>query len=131
MPAGNKTGPLGYGPMTGRGLGYCAGYRFPGFTKGMPRGGMGYGLGRRGGLGRGHGFGRGFGRRFYPDSPYDYPVYSREPYPGHYCPPYEASISPEQQKEDEKAYLENVINNMEEDIKAMQERLQELSGEKE
>lgn len=26
MPGGDRTGPLGMGPMTGRGLGYCAGF---------------------------------------------------------------------------------------------------------
>ena len=31
MPAGNGTGPLGWGPMTGRAAGYCAGYPVPGY----------------------------------------------------------------------------------------------------
>ena len=31
MPAGDGTGPLGFGPMTGRAAGYCAGYPVPGF----------------------------------------------------------------------------------------------------
>ena len=31
MPAGNGTGPLGMGPMTGRAAGYCAGYPVPGY----------------------------------------------------------------------------------------------------
>jgi hypothetical protein len=26
MPAGDRTGPMGMGPMTGRGMGYCGGY---------------------------------------------------------------------------------------------------------
>jgi hypothetical protein len=43
MPGGNGTGPLGMGPMTGRGMGYCAvdaapGYLAYGFGKGMGRG---------------------------------------------------------------------------------------------
>jgi len=29
MPRGDRTGPVGMGPMTGRGLGYCAGSRVP------------------------------------------------------------------------------------------------------
>ncbi len=45
MPGGDRTGPLGRGPMTGRGLGYCARFLFPGF------------------LSRGRGLGLGFGRR--------------------------------------------------------------------
>ena len=56
MPRGDRTGPLGEGPMTGRQLGYGAGYDSPGYTKGPGRG-WGRGL-----LGRGRGFfGRGFG----------------------------------------------------------------------
>lgn len=56
MPRGDRTGPLGAGPMTGRAAGYCAGYANFGRGRG---GGMGFG---QGGGGRGRGFGRGFGR---------------------------------------------------------------------
>ena len=125
MPAGNRTGPLGYGPMTGRGLGYCAGYSAPGFTKGTPRGGMGYGFGR------GRGFGRGFGRRFYPDISYGYSMSSRETYPEYYYYPPVENISQEQRREEEKVYLENLVKHMGDEIRAMQERLKELSEEKE
>jgi hypothetical protein len=31
MPRGDRTGPDGMGPMTGRGLGFCAGFEMPGF----------------------------------------------------------------------------------------------------
>ncbi|OGC41855.1 hypothetical protein A2Y85_03345 [candidate division WOR-3 bacterium RBG_13_43_14] len=58
MPAGDGTGPLGYGPMTGRGAGYCAGFAAPGYVNPMPgRGWFGFGRGRGGG-----GFHRGGGR---------------------------------------------------------------------
>jgi len=30
MPYGDRTGPAGMGPMTGRGMGFCAGYPHPG-----------------------------------------------------------------------------------------------------
>jgi len=55
MPGGDRTGPLGLGPRTGRAMGYCAGYSTPGFMNPV--------------LGRGfrrfwrRGFGRGFGWR--------------------------------------------------------------------
>ncbi len=49
MPRGDGTGPMGMGPMTGRGAGYCAGGIGPGYA----------------GYGRGGGFGRGFRRMFY------------------------------------------------------------------
>lgn len=32
MPRGNGMGPFGQGPMTGRGMGYCAGFAQPGFA---------------------------------------------------------------------------------------------------
>lgn len=32
MPFGDRTGPQGMGPMTGRGLGYCSSSNQPGFT---------------------------------------------------------------------------------------------------
>ena len=56
MPGGDRTGPAGMGPMTGRGLGFCAGYAQPGFTQPLPGSrfgfGRGMGMGFRGGRGR-------------------------------------------------------------------------------
>jgi len=46
MPQGDRTGPNGAGPMTGRAMGFCAGNNSPGF--------MNSGRGR--GMGRGRGF---------------------------------------------------------------------------
>ena len=40
MPRGDGTGPMGMGPMTGRGMGYCAGVAAPGYA------GCGFGRGR-------------------------------------------------------------------------------------
>jgi len=60
MPRGDRTGPEGEGPRTGRGMGYCAGYDAPGCVTpglGMGRGRMrGYG----GAWGRGRGWRHGF-----------------------------------------------------------------------
>ena len=53
MPGGDRTGPLGAGPMTGRAAGYCAGYPAPGYMNPAPGGGYGPGAG----------WGRGRGRR--------------------------------------------------------------------
>ena len=50
MPRGDGTGPVGMGPMTGRGAGFCAGYPAPGYAN--PVGGRGMGMGRGGGRGR-------------------------------------------------------------------------------
>lgn len=50
MPGGDRTGPAGMGPMTGRAAGYCAGYQVPGFMNPVPGGGF-WGWGRGGGRG--------------------------------------------------------------------------------
>jgi hypothetical protein len=67
MPGGDRTGPRGFGPMTGRGAGYCAGYSVPGYANPIPgRGGFGFGRGFGRGRGWfGRGFGRGWGYRYY------------------------------------------------------------------
>lgn len=71
MPRGDRTGPDGAGSMTGRGLGYCAGYGEPGFTAGGRGRGFGRGYGRGAG-GRGFGgYGRGYGRGYGLRSGYD------------------------------------------------------------
>lgn len=61
MPRGDRTGPWGAGPMTGRGLGYCTGYDAPGYVRG------GVGFGGRGFFGRGSlgggAWGGGYGHR--------------------------------------------------------------------
>ncbi|MEW6363466.1 MAG: DUF5320 domain-containing protein [Acidobacteriota bacterium] len=61
MPRGDRTGPVGMGPMTGRGAGYCAGFGMPGYANAAP--GQAWGFGRTG-RGAGRGFaGGGRGRR--------------------------------------------------------------------
>lgn len=73
MPGGDRTGPAGMGPMTGRAAGFCAGYPTPGYAN--PGWGGGYWGGGRGrGRGWGHGGGRGWGwgwrNRFDNPAPY-------------------------------------------------------------
>ena len=79
MPFGDGTGPAGLGPMTGRSVGFCAGFPVPGYMNpfmgragfygsGMPlvrpygTGLSGYGGRATPWFRRGFGFGRGFGR---------------------------------------------------------------------
>ena len=50
MPQGDGTGPNGQGAMTGRRMGFCAGFDTPGFMNG------GFGNGRGRDLGRSRGF---------------------------------------------------------------------------
>ncbi len=54
MPGGDRTGPAGMGPMTGRGAGYCAGYEVPGYMN--PYGGRYFGAGRGAFGARGRGY---------------------------------------------------------------------------
>ena len=62
MPRGDRTGPDGLGPMTGRAAGFCAGYAAPGYMNPV------------GGRGRGRGFGRGMGIGFHGRNNF-YPAY--------------------------------------------------------
>ncbi len=71
MPRGDRTGPAGYGAMTGRGMGYCAGYPHPGYVAPARPMGVRLGATRNAGLGRGigsppgrRGFGGGMRRRY-------------------------------------------------------------------
>jgi hypothetical protein len=62
MPRGDRTGPEGLGPMTGRARGYCAGYPVAGFAN---RGtGMGFGGGYGWSRGRGRVGGGGWRNRY-------------------------------------------------------------------
>jgi hypothetical protein len=83
MPRGDRTGPMGFGPMTGRGMGFCGGFGSPGFMNpGYNRGfEFGYGRGWRAGYGRGagyrgwgRGYGRGLGFPYYGPRGYDAPA---------------------------------------------------------
>jgi hypothetical protein len=73
MPRGDRTGPMGMGPRTGRAAGFCAGYDVPGYMNPTVGRGAGFGAGRsigwgtgfRGGRGGGAGWGRGWRWRSY------------------------------------------------------------------
>lgn len=53
MPGGDRTGPRGMGPRTGRAAGFCAGFQQPGYMNPVPGRGVGRGGGCFGGGGRG------------------------------------------------------------------------------
>lgn len=96
MPGGDRTGPMGAGPMTGRSAGYCAGTGTPGYTR--------HGFGRGRGFGRG--WGRGMGARFHAwwqNAPVSQPTPNDE----------------RQRLEQEAAYLKN-------QVEQIQNRLDEL-----
>lgn len=118
MPYGDRTGPDGYGPRSGRGRGYCNGYDHPGYMDTYPGMGYGrgYGRGRGGGRGYGRGFGRGYGRGYF-RRPLD-----REPV---YVETY-----PEPTPDQEKTYLQQTLDYLEQEIKTVKDRIKELSKKK-
>ena len=112
MPRGDGTGPAGLGPMTGRGLGYCAGFDRPGYM--TPGFGWGRGWGWR--FGRGFGWRRGWGRGWgYPA--WAYPLYPNRP----------PTVSEEKELlKEEKEMLTEELKALREEMKAIEERLKEL-----
>jgi len=120
MPAGDRTGPWGFGPGTGRGLGYCSGFQAPGFMFSGPGPGFGRGFGLGRGFGRGMGLGRGRGfwrSRF--GGYFGYPYSAMAPVP--FGPPvYPVS------REDEEAVLAGRAEALEAELGQIQERLGEL-----
>lgn len=108
MPRGDRTGPVGNGQMTGRQMGYCAGYDVPGYAQGGVFGcGMGRGRGRAFGGGRGMAFRHG---GWEPAPAYGYPV----------PPPV-----------NEAAQLKAQIDGLEKTVSALKERLAKVAGETE
>ncbi len=112
MPRGDRTGPQGMGPMTGRQAGYCAGFSAPGYMNPV---GTGRGMGFRRGGGRGAGgYGRGRGMGWGWNAPaYGYP----QAYPAG-----SASMS----KEDELNVLRQEAKALEQETQSIQSRIIEL-----
>ena len=126
MPRGDRTGPAGLGPMTGRAAGYCAGYSVSGYMNPV-RGRGFFGRGRGVGFGQGGGFGRGRGYRnmywatglpgwsrfggFWPADACVYPYGAAEP-------------SPKQEAE----ALKNQVKYMQDSMDALNERIRELEN---
>ncbi len=119
MPFGDRSGPRGYGPQTGRGFGFCAGFHSPGYTKG-PGMGRGYRRGPGFGGGFGGGFGRRSGRRF--SYGWDDPYIEREPMYYGRAGPYA-----EPTKEEESSYLNRLVESLENELKAVKARLTEVT----
>ncbi len=118
MPGGDRTGPRGMGPMTGRRAGYCAGYDAPGFANPLP--GRGYGLGwGRGWFGGWGGGGRGWRHRFYATGR---PFWARYAYgPAWDYPP---PLTQEQELEG----LKREAGWLKEQLDAINQRIGELEG---
>ncbi|MGB9716631.1 MAG: DUF5320 domain-containing protein [Thermodesulfovibrionales bacterium] len=90
MPFGDRTGPLGLGPRTGRAMGYCAGFGMPGFANPFP-GRCWFGFGR--GWGRGwFGGGRGWRHWYWATG---IPGWGRYGYPPFWGYPYASTAKEE------------------------------------
>ncbi|MCD6184096.1 MAG: DUF5320 domain-containing protein [Thermovirga sp.] len=113
MPRGDRTGPAGMGPMTGRRAGYCAGFPVPGYMN--PWGGRGYYGWGRGGFWRWGRGGRGFGRRFWGPWPYAGVVPPEAPYA-------------EPTAEEEKELLKDQAEALQKELEAIKKRLEELES---
>ena len=140
MPGGDGTGPGGFGPMTGRAAGFCAGYPVPGYMN--PIGGR-LGLGRGRGFGRGFGRGRGWGRGYsaYGGYPYAGAGYG-VPYAGAgYAPPYAGAgygvpyaggagypYAPEITPKEEASMLKDEAKAIQEELKNINSRIAELES---
>ncbi len=103
MPRGDGTGPRGFGPMTGRGMGYCAGYAMPGYAN------AGFDRGR----------GRGFGRMNYMTG---LPGWARPAYTYGSAPYFPAGMADTDQKE----VMQNQADFLEKQLKEVRERLEGL-----
>ncbi len=123
MPGGDRTGPMGMGPMTGRAAGFCAGYTVPGYMNGIP--GRGFGFGRGRGFGFGRGLGLGFrGGRGWGALPYAAPAY---PYAGAapvYGAPYGAAPNPQQETD----MLKGQAEYFEDALEGIKKRIAELES---
>jgi len=125
MPKGDRTGPGAMGPLTGRGLGYCAGYDAPGYARGVNFGrGLGLGWGPGGGRGRGRGwFWRGIGyRRPY----YDQTKVIPSPY---VTQPILTKESRLEMLKQEKDYLETEMSDIKSAVEDLSKRIAELEKE--
>jgi len=128
MPGGDRTGPSGMGPNTGRGAGYCTGNPTVGFGNG------GWGRGRRGGnrgggwnQGDGWGRGGGWGHRhgYYATGQ---PGWQRaatwEPA---YAPPYPGPYGSVMTREQELDALKSQSEHVEQVLDDLKRRIEELS----
>lgn len=112
MPRGDGTGPLGRGPMTGRGLGFCN----PDYADTPPAYGRGMGFGR----GRGfRGGGRGWCGRFFASGMWGWLR------PRGYAAPYQAP-----DPEFEKQMLKNEADALQSELNLIKKRLENLESRK-
>ncbi len=122
MPGGDKTGPMGDGPATGRAAGYCAGFSTPGFMNPVPGRGS-WGGGRGAGF-RGRGGGRGWRNRYYATGQPGWARAGWGPGPAPYGTPFAPSMTREQEVD----LLREQANYFNEALEDIRKRIEELSA---
>lgn len=110
------------GPMTGRGMGFCAGNDRPGYMIPGPAYGPGYGRGNGPGWGAGRGHGRGFRHRSWYGAA-GAQRWGRPVAPGQWAPQQEG---PGNAPEAEARMLRDEVEIMEKELEQARRRLQEL-----
>ncbi len=129
MPGGDRTGPMGMGPMTGRAAGYCAGFGMPGYMNPIPgRGFWGWGRGRGGGRGGGRGWRNWFyatGLTGWQRGAMGWPAFGAPlPYAVPYATPNAPAMSAEQQLDALKGQAEY----FEDALEGIRKRIEELEA---
>ena len=112
MPRGDRTGPAGIGPITGRGLGYCVGNAVPGFASSSYGRGFGRGFGldwRRGG----YGYQAAYPAYAPPYAPWAY-GYNYPPVPGQTAGPDLATLQSQAEQ------LQTILTNVQKQIEEME-----------
>jgi len=139
MPRGDGTGPAGFGPMTGRAAGYCAGYDAPGFADAPGAGGRAgargqgvVGIRPRTGAGRGRGYRRIYGATGMPGwMRYGCPGWAAFPVGGFRGVPQESRYDDDVQGmsvEREKELLSEQVQFLRSELGIVERRLNDLTG---
>jgi hypothetical protein len=113
MPGGDRTGPAGRGPLTGRSAGFCAGYGVPGFLN------IGYGAGGAFFGGRG---GRGWRNRFFATGVPGWQRFAGNPIPPGWPPFTAQSVTPQNELDvlrEQAQYLENCLKEIQTRMEAL------------
>ena len=120
MPRGDKTGPEGMGPITGRGMGFCAGYNTAGFAN------AGFGGNRIG-----HGFGFGGGRGGWSHRRWQGDAYGwqRTPAGGfHQGPAMPQAVAPVMTREQQLQQLNAQVTHYEQALNALRAHIKEIEA---
>ncbi|MGQ9616694.1 MAG: DUF5320 domain-containing protein [Spirochaetota bacterium] len=131
MPAGDRTGPMGLGPMTGRAAGYCAGYSVPGYMNPIPgRFWYGRGYGRAPMM---YGGGRGWRNWYYATglpgwarAGYGMPAYGGGAHPGVWNPYVGSPYYHEPTPEEEMDMLQKEYDYLKSQLEEIQSRIETL-----